>query len=205
MRLLIVDDHPIVISACRSLFAHQGDIYIGEAHSLLAARSALGNAQWDIIVLDINLPDGSGLAFAKELHAHDASTRIIIFSVADSPMIALQAIQSGARGFVSKSGESQQLLDAVRTVALDGVWLSDELAQELAFMKVRGNTSDGLLSEREQEIMRDLARGQNFQQIAKKIAVSYWAVVKECETLKNKLNARNASELIRIAVELKLV
>ncbi len=93
----------------------------------------------------------------------------------------------------------------MRAVADGRVWLSDYLVQELALIKVRGKPSQELLSEREQEIMRSLANGLNFGQIAKTIAVSYWTIVKECETLRTKLNARSSSELVRIAVELKLV
>jgi two-component system, NarL family, invasion response regulator UvrY len=205
MRLLIVDDHPIVISACRTLLAEEKDLIISEAHTLAAARKAIDVECPHIVILDINLPDGSGLSLVREVCSREAAPQIIILSVADAPMIALQAIQSGARGFVSKSGEVTELCDAVRAVAAGGVWLSDELAQELAFFKVRGKPSGELLSDREQEIMRNLARGCNFQQIAKSITVSYWTVVKECENLKNKFNARSSSELIRIAVELKLV
>ncbi len=205
LRVLIVDDHPIIISACRVLLSEEADLEISEAHTLAAARSAVEREKPHIIILDINLPDGSGLALVRDLCVLEAPPQIIVFSVVDAPMIALQAIQSGARGFVSKGGEVAELRDAVRTVASGGIWLSDAFAQELAFIRIRGKSSEDLLSEREQEILRSLARGRNFQQIAKNITVSYWTVVKECENLKNKLNARNASELIRIAVELKLV
>jgi len=205
MRLLIVDDHPIVISACRALLAEEENLTITAAHTLAAARKAIDVECPHIVILDINLPDGSGLSLVRELALREAAPQIIVLSVVDAPMIALQAIQSGAKGFVSKSGEVTELSDAVSAVAAGGVWLSDDLAQELAFFKVRGNPSGELLSEREQEIMRNLARGCNFQQIAKAVTVSYWTVVKECENLKNKFNARSSSELIRIAVELKLV
>jgi two-component system, NarL family, invasion response regulator UvrY len=205
MRLLIVDDHPIVISACRALLADEEDLTVIEAHTLAAARKAIEVDRPHIVILDINLPDGSGLSLVRDVCAGVVAPQIIVLSVVDAPMIALQAIQSGARGFVSKSGEVTELCNAVRTVAAGGVWLSDGLAQELAFFKVRGKPSGELLSDREQEIMRNLARGCNFQQIAKSITVSYWTVVKECENLKNKFNARSSSELIRIAVELKLV
>ncbi len=205
VRVLIVDDHPIIISACRALLAEEESLAITEAHTIAAARKAIEDQQPHIVILDINLPDGSGLALLREFGAREASPQVIVFSVVDAPMIALQAIQCGARGFVSKAGEVAELCDAVRAVASGGVWLSKQLAQELGFIKVRGKPSEDLLSDREQEIMRNLARGRNFQQIAKSITVSYWTVVKECENLKNKLNARSASELIRIAVELKLV
>ncbi|MBS0232069.1 MAG: response regulator transcription factor [Proteobacteria bacterium] len=205
LRLLIVDDHPIIISACRALLSEEDDLEITEAHTVAAAKTAIEQDKPHIVVLDINLPDGSGLALVREVCAQEASPQIIIFSVVDAPMIALQTIQCGARGFISKAGDGVQLRDAIRTVASGRVWLSEELAQELAFIKVRGKPSEELLSNREQEIMRNLARGHNFQQIAKSITVSYWTVVKECENLKSKLNARSASELIRIAVELKLV
>lgn len=204
MHLLVVDDHPIIISAIRSLLSDREDISISGAHSLAEARGALDRMRPDAIVLDMNLPDGSGFTLLREIAAA-GHCGVIIFSVADAPMIALQAIQYGAKAFVGKTDEPADIGEAILAVSRGETWLPERLVQELALMKVYGKPSRNLLSEREQEIMRSLAKGRNFTQIAKKIAVSYWTVAKECDALKNKFNARNASDLIRIAVELKLV
>lgn len=204
MHLLVVDDHPIIISAIRSLLSDRENIFISGAHSIAEARCALDRRRPDVVVLDLNLPDGSGFTLLREI-ANVDDCAVIIFSIADAPMIALQAIQYGAKAFLSKTDESGDIEEAIIAVSRGETWLPERLIQELALMKVYGKPSGNLLSEREQEIMRDLANGRNFSQIAKKIAVSYWTVVKECDALKNKFNARNASDLVRIAVELKLV
>lgn len=204
MHLLVVDDHPIIISAIRSILSDREDISISGANSIAEACSALDRKRPDVVVLDVNLPDGSGFALLREIAGME-DCHAIIFSIADAPMIALQAIQCGAKAFVSKADEPGDIKDAINAVSRGETWLPERLIQELALMKVYGKPSRNILSEREQEIMRALAQGRNFAQIAKKIAVSYWTVAKECDVLKNKLNARNASELIRIAVELKLV
>ena len=202
MHLLVVDDHPIIISAIRSLLIDRKDITISGANSIAEARGALDRMRPDVIILDINLPDESGFAFLRD-NVQDC--HVIIFSVSDAPMIALQAIQYGAKAFLSKTGDPDNIEKAIGAVSRGETWLPEHMVQELALMKVYGKPSRNLLSEREQEIMRDLAKGFNFTQIARKIAVSYWTVVKECDALKNKFNARNASDLVRIAVELKLV
>lgn len=204
MHLLVVDDHPIIISAIRAILSDRKEFVVWGAQSLAEASDALDRISPDVLVLDLNLPDGSGFSLLREV-AEVGRCGVIIFSVADAPMIALQAIQYGAKAFLSKTDEPSDIERAIVAVSRGETWLPERLVQELALMRVYGKPSRNLLSEREQEIMRDLAKGQNFTQIAKKIAVSYWTVVKECDALKNKFNARNASDLVRIAVELKLV
>jgi DNA-binding NarL/FixJ family response regulator len=123
MKVLIVEDHPIVVSGCRHLFATQADIFL--APTLAEARKALNKYLPDVTVVDINLPDGSGLEFVRELIERDATTKVVVFSMADDPLLAMTAIDFGAKGFVSKNDDPRALLSAVEAVGSGEIWLSD--------------------------------------------------------------------------------
>ncbi len=205
MRLLIVDDHPIIACGIRSLLAEDREIEIREARSAAQAKRAIKNFPPDVMVLDINLSDGSGLNLCRDAVVRQYKMGVILFSMFDAPILALKAIQRGARGYVSKSEDVANLRKAIHAVASGEFWLSENFAQELAFLKIHIAPPMNLLSERELKIIKSLARGRSIDQIAKTIAVSYGTIAKDCERMRDKFNARDATELIRIATELKIV
>ena len=117
MRVLIVDDHRIVASGCRALFADDPEIEILEASDAESGERAFDEQHPDICVLDINLPTVSGFELARRILGRDASARIIMFSMNDDPVFAARAIEVGAKGYVSKTGDPQDLVEAIREVA----------------------------------------------------------------------------------------
>ena len=133
MRVLIVDDHRIVASGCRALFTDDPEIDIVEASDAESGERVFDERHPDICVLDINLPTVSGFELARRLLGRDASARIIIFSMNDDPVFAARAIDVGAKGFVSKTGDPQDLVEAIREVAKGGVYLPPAIAQSIAF------------------------------------------------------------------------
>ena len=137
MRVLIVDDHRIVASGCRALFADDPDIDILEASDAESGERAFGAERPDICVVDINLPTVSGYELARRILGHDAAARIIMFSMNDDPMFAARAIELGAKGYVSKTGDPQDLVEAVREVAKGGVYLPPAMARSIAFGMTR--------------------------------------------------------------------
>lgn len=205
MKLLIVEDHPIVISGCRALFSEDEGVGMIEARTACAARAALKDGTPDVSVIDINLPDGSGLELTREFVARDANAKVVVFSMSDTPMLAIQAIACGAKGYVSKNGNPSDLKDAVLAVARGDVWVSEDLIQEMALLRANARGTTALLSEREHQVLRMLARGRSMAEIANDISVSYKTVAADCAMLRTKLGARTSSEMVRIAVELKLV
>src|SRR5690242_11057185 len=132
MRVLIVDDHRIVASGCRALFADDPGIDILEAADAESGERVFSEQHPDISVLDINLPTVSGFELARRILGHDTSARIIMFSMNDDPIYAARAIEVGAKGFVSKTGDPQDLVEAVREVAKGGVYLPPAIAQSIA-------------------------------------------------------------------------
>jgi len=205
VKLLVVEDHPIVISGCRALFSGDDDVTMIEVRTVLEAREAMRDHAPDVTVVDINLPDGSGLELTREFMKQYPDARVIVFSMSDTPMIAVQAIECGAKSYVSKNGNPFDLRDAVFAVGRGEPWISDDLIQEIALLRVRAPGTSALLSDREHQVLRMLTRGRSLAEIADEISVSYKTIASDCAMLRSKLHARTSSEMIRIAVELKLV
>lgn len=205
MKLLVVEDHPIVISGCKALFSDEENISMTEARTLTAARDAVKRDVPDVSVIDINLPDGSGLDLTRELIAQDPDAKIVVFSMSDTPMLAIQAIECGAKSYVSKNGNPLDLKEAVLAVARGDFWISDDLIQEMALLRAKARGASVFLSEREYQVLRMMTRGRSMAEIANDISVSYKTIAADCAMLRTKLGARTSSEMVRIAVELKLV
>lgn len=205
MKLLIVEDHAIVISGCRALFSQNVDVLISEARTAAEARNRSGADRPDVVIVDINLPDGSGLDLTREFIANDPDARVVVFSMADSPLLAVQAFQAGAKAYVGKNGDSNDLRDAVRAVARGETWISDDLVQEIALLRAQNEEASDFLGEREQLVLRLLARGRTMAEIANDISLSYKTVASVCALLRRKLGARTNTEMVRVAVESKLI
>src|SRR3977135_1663261 len=129
MRVLIVDDHRIVASGCRALFGDDPDIVILEASDAESGERAVVDEHPDVCVLDINLPTVSGFELARRILARDGAARIIMFSMNDDPIFAARAIETGAKGYVSKSGDPRDLVEAIREVSKGAVYLPPSVAR----------------------------------------------------------------------------
>src|SRR3984957_4506667 len=159
MRVLIVDDHPIVASGCRALFAGDSEIVILGASDAESGERVFVAEQPDVCVLDINLPTISGFELARRILALKAAARIIMFSMNDDPVFAARAIEVGAKGYVSKSGDPCDLVEAIREVGNGGVYLPAAIARRIAFAGPAVAQSPlSKLTPREIEIYLDLAR-----------------------------------------------
>ncbi|MGA2290568.1 response regulator transcription factor [Bradyrhizobium sp.] len=202
MRILIVDDHPIVASGCRALLAGQGDVEILEAADAESGERVFVGARPDICILDINLPGVSGFELARRLLARDAAARIIMFSMNDDPIFAARAIEAGAKGYVSKSGDPGDLVEAISRVGGGGVFLPPAIAQSLAFAGP-GLAENRLakLTAREIEILRLLGTGKSLSEIAWMINASYKTIANTSSIMRQKLGLRSSAELVRFAIE----
>jgi two-component system invasion response regulator UvrY len=202
MRILIVDDHPIVASGCRALLADNPSISIVEASDAEKGEAAFIAEAPDVCVLDINLPGVSGFELARRILARDADARIIMFSMNDDPVFAARAIEAGAKGYVSKSGDPGDLVEAIREVGSGGVFLTPATAQGIAF--ARPDDRLGKLSAREIEILRLLATGKSLAEIAWMVQASYKTIANTSSMMRHKLGLRSAAELVRLAIESRL-
>jgi two-component system, NarL family, invasion response regulator UvrY len=206
MRILIVDDHPIVASGCRALLAGDPDVEILEASDAESGEDVFVAEQPDICVLDINLPGVSGFELARRLLARNSAARIIMFSMNDDPIFAARAIESGAKGYVSKSGDPADLVAAIRRVGDGGVFLPPAIAQSLAFAGP-GLAESRLakLTAREIEILRLLGAGKSLSEIAWLINASYKTIANTSSIMRQKLGLRSSAELVRFAIDSGLV
>ena len=206
MRVLIVDDHPIVASGCRALLAGEPEITILEAADAESGEQMFFAERPDICVLDINLPTVSGFELARRILARAESARIIMFSMNDDPVFAARAINSGAKGYVSKSGDPLDLVEAIREVEKGGVYLPPAIAKSVAFAGPAFAQSPlAKLTAREIEILRLLSAGKSLSEIAWLVHSSYKTIANTSSIIRQKLGLRSASELVRFAIESRLV
>jgi two-component system invasion response regulator UvrY len=206
MRVLIVDDHPIVASGCRALLAGDGKIEILEASDAESGERVFIAESPDICVLDINLPTVSGFELARRILARAASARIIMFSMNDDPIFAARAIEVGAKGYVSKSGDPYDVVDAIREVASGGVYLPPAIARSIAFAGPALALSPlSKLTSREIEILRLLSAGKSLSEIAWLVHSSYKTIANTSSIIRQKLGLRSSSELVRFAIESRLL
>lgn len=205
MRVLIVDDHPIVASGCRALLAGDTEIDILEAPDAETGEATFAAEKPDLCVLDINLPGVSGFELARRILARDDSARIIMFSMNDDPIFAVRAIEAGAKGYVSKSGDPGDLVEAIREVGNGGEYLPPAIARSIAFAGPRlADSHLGRLTPREIEILRLLGAGKSLAEIAFLVNASYKTIANTSSLMRQKLGLRTSSELVRLAIESKL-
>jgi DNA-binding NarL/FixJ family response regulator len=204
-RVLIVDDHPVVLSGCRSLFASDSSVIIDEATDARSGHRAYVSRKPDVTVIDIKLPDVSGFELMRRIRKDDPDAKIIMFSMNDDPMFVVRAIELGAQGYVSKGDDPRMLVKAVRKVAAGINFVSPQLAEAVTFSaaSIKANPASQMTA-REMEVLRLLGRGDKIVEVADALEISYKTVANTTSLLKQKLDAKNHSDLVRIAVEMGL-
>jgi len=202
MRVLIADDHPIVASGCRTVLADEPDVVLLEASDAESAERVFATEHPDICLIDINLPTVSGFELARRVLAQDSNARIIMFSMNDDPIFVSRAIEVGAKGFVSKTGDPQDLVEAIREVGKGGFYLPPALARDVAFAgPAVANNPLSKLNSREMEILRLLTTGKSLSEIAWLVHSPYKTVANTSSIIRQKLGVRTSAELVRLAIE----
>ena len=202
MKILIVDDHPIVRAGLRRLLAGEPGMALHEVASGKEALALCRDERPDLVILDLNLPGLGGLEVIKRLKLEDPGQRILVLSMHDDPLYAMRALQAGATGYVAKNAAPDDVLEAIRRVGAGQRYLAPSLAQELAFFALRAPTHPlAELSRRELEILRLLGEGRSLRQIAETVGLSYKTIANTCGGMKTKLGVQRTAELIRISIE----
>ena len=199
--VLLVDDHSVVRQGYRRLLERERDVVVvGEAGSGAEAYQEFCRLAPDVVVIDISLPDVSGIEAMRRMLAREAQARVLVFSMHEETIFPARALDAGARGYITKASAPEVLVDAVRAVAAGGTYLSHDVAQALALKNVSGHAG-GLeaLSAREFEIMRLLVAGDSVAAIAAKLGLGAKTVSNYQSSIRHKLGAENAAELLAIA------
>jgi DNA-binding NarL/FixJ family response regulator len=201
--VLIIDDHPVVISGCRTILSRDAGIKVLAASDHKTGMQAFNSHKPDVTIVDINLPDLSGFEVLRQIRKGSPEAAVIMLSMNDEPSFVVRSIELGARGFLSKGDDPRLLLTAVRQVAKGDTFMAPRLAKIVAFSSSAARANPvSELGPRELETLRLLARGQRIGEVADTLGVSYKTVANTASLLKKKLGARSNPELIRIAMDM---
>ncbi len=210
MRVVLVDDHAMFRAGVRHELADAADI-VGEAEDVTTAVQIIGETRPDIVLLDVHLPGGGGASVIRQVHDNDASVKFLALSVSDAAEDVIGVIRAGARGYVTKSIKPTELISAMQRVATGDAVFSPRLAGFVldAFagtMEVADVDEDlDRLSQREREVMRLIARGYAYKEVAKELFISIKTVETHVSNVLRKLQLSNRHQLTRWAADRKLI
>jgi len=207
IRLLLVDDHAVVRSGLRMLLDNQDDVEIvAEAGTSRDALRLADEVDPDVIVMDIGLPDESGIETARRIKARKPDTAIVALTIHEDEEYFFKMLEAGASGYVPKRAAPEELLTAIRLAALGEVYLypslakllvKDYLAQE---EDLRSGRALNGLTDREQEVLAHLADGASNNEIGETLNISPKTVARHRENLMRKLNLHSRTELVKYAI-----
>ncbi len=203
MKILMVDDHVIVREGARRLLSVMSDTTVFEASSSRDALALFKAHHPDIVVLDLNLPNSSGLELLRRLVLEDRHVRVLILSMHSEPIYVARALEAGARGYISKMASADELITAVREVNSGGRYVEREIAAQLVISQYGGADPLGKLTTREVDIVRLLGEGKNFSKIADALGITYKTVANACSIIKGKLDVERTSDLIRLTYQMR--
>jgi len=205
-RLLLVDDHAVVRSGLRMLLENVRDVEIvGEAESAQGALEATTQLAPDVILMDIGLPDLSGIDATREIKKHFPNIAIVALTIHEDEEYFFKMLEAGASGYVPKRAAPEELITAIRAAATGQVYLYPSLAKLLVRDYLSGDrpSTDQVASDitkREQEILTHLAEGASNDEIAQALVISPKTVARHRENIMHKLNLHSRSELVRYAI-----
>lgn len=205
VRVFIVDDHPVVVAGLQSLLRQLDQIEVaGAASNAFEAIPFLRSNQVDVVLLDINLPDISGIDLCKKIHKEFPEIKILGISTFSDRSFISRMIENGAAGYLIKSASAEEIAEAIGTVLNGKMYLSVSMEHVLRPLSV---TPDNLpaLTKREKEILTHIAEGFTNNQIAEKLFISPLTVDSHRKNLLTKLNVNNTASLIRLAMEHRLI
>lgn len=214
IKVLIVDDHEVVRDGLKNIITSIGNIsVIGEAEDGDSAIKAYASLKPDLVIMDISMPGMNGIDATKFIKEKDPDAKILILTMHDNQEYLNQIIRSGAKGFVLKNTDKDELLEAVKTVASGENFFSKDISKLIIdnYIKSAKETekNDGFketpLTKREIEILKLIASGYSNQEIANILYISYNTVDTHRKNIMHKLTIKNTAGLVRYAIEKGLI
>ncbi len=206
IRLLLVDDHAVVRSGLKMLLENERDVeIIGEASSASEAIEATLRLKPNVILMDIGLPDLSGIDATREIKKRVSDVAIVALTIHEDEEYFFKMLEAGASGYVPKRAAPEELLTAIRAAATGQVYLYPSLAKLLVrdFLdggRAAGEQTSSELTDREQEVLTYLAEGASNEEIAASLVISPKTVARHRENIMRKLNLHSRAELVRYAI-----
>lgn len=205
IRILMVDDHGLFRESLGRLLAAADDVsVVGQCASVAEAFTELSHSDADVILLDYDLGEESGLSLLGELRRRGSDTRVLMVTAGLGDEVVLRVMEMGASGIFLKHGSPERLIQAIHRVALGEIWLDDPALRSL--LAEKRNRSEHLersrpLTARQSEVLRGILDGLANKEIAWKLNTSETAVKAAVQELFHKAGVRTRSQLVRIAIE----
>lgn len=205
-RVLIADDHKIVRDGLKRILAATADLEVAaEASSGDETLALVKINDFDLVLLDMSMPGLAGIALIKRLKLEKPKLRILVLSMHGEQQYAARAFKAGAAGYLTKDSASDQLVGVIRKIAAGGVHVSEAAAASLVAGAAVDGPSHTALSDREFEVLRLLAAGHGPTDIAEQLHLSVKTVSTHKTRILQKLNVGSTAELVRYAIENKLL
>jgi DNA-binding NarL/FixJ family response regulator len=209
IRVFLVDDHRLFLSGVRAEVGREFEV-VGVASDVVEAIDGIRTTRPDVALLDVHMPEGGGVAVLDAIAATHPDIRFLALSVSDAPDDVIEVIRAGARGYVTKTIAPDELVEAVRRIHEGDAVFSPRLAGFVldAFATEPRSGADpelDLLTSREKEVLRLIARGYAYREVAKRLHVSVKTVETHVSAVLRKLQLSNRHELTRWASDRRLV
>jgi DNA-binding NarL/FixJ family response regulator len=204
IRLVIADDHAIVRGGLKQIFALTPDLeVVGEAINGAEVLDGLRQREFDLLLLDMNMPGVSGTNLVARVRAQRPDLPILVLSMHNEPQVAARVLKAGANGYITKDCEPDILLAAIRKVAAGGKYIPSELAEKMVFdVSAPGDQPPHTqLSDRELEVLRLLIVGKSVNDIAEQLCISNKTVSTHKVRLMEKMNITSMADLMRYAMQ----
>ncbi len=211
VRVFLVDDHELFLTGVRTeLAGHEGFEIVGWATDVDDAIAAIRTATPDIVLIDVHMPGGGGLAVVQNVGETNPDVRFLALSVSDAPEDVIAMIRAGARGYVTKSISPDDLAEAITRTAEGDAVFSPRLAGFVldAFAGAMPRPDDPELDQltpREREVLRQIARGYTYKQVARRLSISIKTVETHVSAVLRKLQLSSRHELARWATDRRIV
>ena len=208
LRILIVDDHAIVRAGLKQILAEEGDMAVeGEADTSSQALQLARQGAWDVVLLDISMPDRNGIETLQLMKKEHPKLKVLMLSMYRETQYAVRALKSGAAGYLNKQSAPAELVTAIRQVASGKKYISPEVAQELAseVSCERKGLPHETLSNREFQTLCMIASGKTVSVIANTLSLSVKTVSMYRTRLLEKMQLKNNAELTHYAIKHGLV
>ncbi len=207
IKILIVDDHAVVRRGLKQILAEEPDMVFGEARDAREALKNVNEKDWDIVILDITLPDRNGLDVLGELKRVRPKLPVLVLSVHPEEQYAIRALRAGAAGYINKMSASEEIVKAVRKVIKGGKYINQSLAEKLATALEAGfeKPLHETLSDREYQVMCMIASGKTAKEVAKELYLSVRTIRTHRVRILEKMKMKSNAELIHYAIKNRLI